>query len=86
MIKAKSFAEQVSMSTDLLYLVRGYDEGEPAWHFVMLENKNKKILFLNDIKQSSICLKKYGKILASGWGINPPDDILRKIKESLSCS
>ena len=82
MIKQNPFLEQVSQNADLLYLVRGSDEGEPAWHFLMLENRAKKALFLHDLNSKSINIKNYGKILASGWGESPPDNVTEEMKNN----
>ncbi|CAK5098275.1 unnamed protein product [Meloidogyne enterolobii] len=51
----------------------------PAWYYVLVD-KDKKKEFLE--KTGEINVKKYGKVLYSGWGIFPPKDIKDKmIKE-----
>jgi len=40
--------------------------------------------FKKDLKAAGIYLSQYGKILVSGWGENPPEDIDTKIKAEYS--
>lgn len=64
-----------------MYLIRGKDEGIPAWHYILVPNQN-----INQLKNhksgETIDCKKIGSIIqyrdnhrqiysASGWGINP---------------
>lgn len=64
---------------DMVYLVRGKDKGRPAWHYVLLD-KLKKPMFEKTIKTGAIDVAEYGTILYSGWGENPPQDIVDRIK------
>ncbi|XP_013402487.1 ankyrin-1 [Lingula anatina] len=64
----------------LVYLVRGKDRGRPAWHYVLVK---RKLLadFLIKTKGGSIDVADYGEVLYSGWGKDPPDDIVKKITD-----
>ncbi len=75
----RSFAEATKRSrADCVFLVRGKDRGKPAWHYVLVD-KDKKEMFLAKSKTGSIDVALYGQILYSGWGEDPPQDIMDKI-------
>lgn len=79
--KSKDFKDQVKRGQkDLVYLVRGKDSGKPAWHYVLVE-KSKLQIFLRKTQGGSLDVADYGRVLYSGWGENPPDDIIAKINE-----
>ena len=66
---------------EYVYLVRGTDRGKPAWHYVQVD-KLKLPLFLKKIDSGTIDVKDFGVIIFSGWGKDPPEDIVEKIKNS----
>ena len=70
-------------SHKLVYLVRGVDQGRKAWHYVLI-HRHKKEKFLAAIKSGTIDIAEYGMVIASGWGENPPQDLVRKIEEEYS--
>lgn len=70
-----------SSSGNLVYLVRGKDKGRPAWHYVRVRDKAILPIFLKKADGGPIDVSQYGTILYSGWGENPPDDIVKKIEE-----
>ena len=70
-------------SNELVYLVRGKDNGKAAWHYVYVD-KNKLPIFLKKVESGSIDVAEYGKVLYSGWGEDPSQDIVDKIKEEYS--
>ena len=77
----KNFAESTKKSRlDCLFLVRGKDNGRSAWHYVLVD-KNKREMFLAKSRSGSIDVALYGQILYSGWGENPPKDIVKKIED-----
>ena len=79
-----SFLEKIKSSrSELLYLVRGKDKGEKCWHYVMVD-KFKLPLFKEKLKTGSLDVADFGQILQSGWGENPPEDIVAKIKAEYS--
>ena len=63
----------------LLFIVRGEDKGCPAWHYVLVDEEK-----LNDynaqVATGTINVANYGRVLESGLGKDPPEDIVRKIK------
>ena len=63
----------------LVYLVRGKDRDRPAWHYVLVD-KEKEARFKEKVASGNVDVAKFGKVLHSGWGKDPPDDIRRKIK------
>ena len=56
---------------DRLILLRGKDNGKPAWHFVDVK-KTLTGLFYKRIKSGRLDVADFGTILASGWGTDPP--------------
>jgi hypothetical protein len=76
-----SFADKFRRSSgELVYVVRGKDEGKAAWHYVLVD-RVKLPVFLKKADGGPIDVSQYGKILYSGWGENPPEDIVQKIKD-----
>ena len=57
-----------------VYLVRGMDEGRPAWHYVLVD-KEKIEEFVAQVATGTIDVAEYGKILRSGSGENPSKEI-----------
>jgi hypothetical protein len=58
----------------LLHLVRGTDNGKSAWHYVMVE-PTKLNMFKEQVSTGTIEISKFGEILVSGWGKDPPKDV-----------
>ena len=63
-----------------VFLVRGKDRGKPAWHYVDVL-KPLSGLFHKRVKGGSIDVAKFGTVLASGWGQDPPDSKREEITE-----
>ena len=57
------------------------DQDRPVWCYILLEDDNEIRKKYEDEYQTCSWrdLKKYGKILAEGFGENPPNDITNKI-------
>jgi hypothetical protein len=68
---------------DLVYLVRGKDNGRAAWHYVLID-KVKLPLFQKAIRTGALDVSEYGKILYSGWGEDPPPEIIEAVRERYS--
>ncbi len=67
--------------SDLCYQVMGKDStGETAWYFILVD-KEKKEQFLAHKQGDSYDLADYGKIIASGYGNEVPDDVKEMLKE-----
>lgn len=67
--------------SDMCYQVMGKDTtGRTAWYFVLVD-KEKKDQFLGHKPGDSYDLADYGKIIASGYGEEVPDDVKEMLKE-----
>jgi hypothetical protein len=62
-----------------IFLIRGKDNGRPAWHYILVPPENVKIL-KKQKAGSNIDVTDYGKIVRSGWGENPSDKIVKEIE------
>ncbi len=72
---------KILKAADNIYLSVGTYNSKYTWHYVDID-KLKLPIFLNDIKnKNKIDVAQYGKILFSGWGKEPPEDIKKKIEE-----
>ena len=81
---SKKFTDKLQNSLgDLVYLVRGKDAGRAAWHYVLID-RVKLPLFKQKLKTGSLDVSEFGKVLYSGWGENPPADIVAEIKKQYS--
>lgn len=70
------FAEQVSnRKKDLLWLVRGEEMGMKCWFYVVIDQL-KLPIFKKQLGSESMNLLKLGQIIESGWGENPPEEIV----------
>jgi hypothetical protein len=54
---------------NLIWLVRGKDNGQLAWHYVLV----------HQLATGSLDVSHYGMILESGWGQDPPAEVTRAI-------
>lgn len=64
------------------YLVRGLEEGRPAWFYVLIDKLKLPILErLQTDNTNTINLSQYGDIIEQGWGKQPPEYIQKRIKE-----
>ncbi len=74
------FAKKISDSRKgHLFELYGVDEtGTKAYYFLLVD-KIRVTAFKNELKRGAFYLLDYGKILASGFGHNPP----QKLKESI---
>ena len=63
-----------------VFLVRGNDStGRAAWYFVLVDPA-KKAAF-RKAAAGQLELNAYGRIIASGYGTDPPDDVRRRMKD-----
>jgi hypothetical protein len=77
---ARSYADRVRRERgNNVFLVRGNDStGRPAWYFVLVDPA-KKAAFRKAFS-GQLQLNAYGRILASGYGADPPDDVRERMK------
>lgn len=72
-----SFVARVSHH-ELVYLVKGYSNEWPVWHYVVIDSL-KLAIFKRMLNSQSMDVSEYGHILDSGWGAEPPADATLKI-------
>jgi len=76
----KSVDPQKKALGQFIYLVKGVDAGRNAWYYVLVE-RLKVQLFLKALNDEIIHLEKYGKILYSAYGDEPPASVTQSIKD-----
>ena len=64
-----------------VFLIRGKDRGEPAWHYVLLENDEDIKKFRAKLASGIVDVDNYGQVLKSGWGKNPPNEVRQEIEK-----
>lgn len=80
----KSYTRMVEAGRgSLVYLVRGKNNGASAWYYLMV-NQTKLPLFKRHLNSPSLTLTNYGRVLYSGWGEDPPEEIRDKIAKEYS--
>lgn len=76
-----SFADRSKHNlSKYIYLVTGQDKGRDAWHYVLVDPPKLQV-FRAKTQGGSLDVADYGKVLYSGWGKTPPEDIKEKIKD-----
>ena len=66
--------------SSLIFTVRGTDKGRKAWHMVLVERELLDA-FREKVSTGTVDVDKYGYVIKSGWGKDPPDDVSDKIKK-----
>ncbi len=66
-----------------VFLVRGKDRDRSAWHYVLVDN-NKRELFLAATRRGSLDVADYGEVLESGWGQDPPEEVVKRIEDEFN--
>ena len=61
-----------------VYPVHGKDKGRPCWYYVLVDEE-KLDDFKAKVATGTIDLADYGRILKSGWGKDPPKNIVHEI-------
>jgi hypothetical protein len=64
-------------------LIRENKDGQPAWCYLLLADDDVDSIFLTDLTQSSdtdMQCVNHGKVLKSGWGEDPPNDVVEWIE------
>ncbi len=72
-----SFAGAIKQKSDTTYLVTLDTTRGTAWFYLKVE-KAKAPMFLNAMKQPSIDIAAFGRILARGFGKTPPEEMRAK--------
>lgn len=68
------------MGGELCFLVRGRDNEQPAWHYVLVERALLQI-FCRKTKGGQVEIAEYGQVLKSGWGQNPPAEDIHLVED-----
>ena len=74
---------------NLITLVRGKDHGEPAWHYVLLDDDEEVQKKFRDKVASGggvVDVADYGQVLKSGWGRDPPNEVRHEIDKEYRLS
>ncbi len=63
-----------------MFLIRGEDKGLECWHYVLVDAL-KMPLLRTKIRQlpCDLDVANYGKIIISGWGESPIEEVTRKV-------
>lgn len=77
LLKFSKFVKQ--KNCEQIYLITAKEKGRSAWYYLKVD-PTKLVLFKKEAEKGITGLNKYGKILYSGWGIEPPADIMKKIE------
>ena len=64
-----------------VFTVRGKDKGRQAWHIVLVE-KDLLESFRETVNSGTVDVAKFGYVIKSGWGKDPPDDIINLLKKN----
>ena len=67
----------------LLYLVTAKAEGKPAWYYLQVDEPKHKA-FKKQMETGSLDLAAYGKILYSGWGETPPENVAELVRQAFT--
>jgi hypothetical protein len=73
-----NFARKKTARSFKIFLTRGHFNGIRIWHYVKVDVL-KLPLYQKAVQSGSIEVDKFGEILFSGWGENPPDEIRHKV-------
>ena len=75
-------------TAERLFVVRSNDRGRPVWYYVLVVDDEDTIRILKDKTQGDNAgkhttnLEDYGKVLKSGWGEDPPNEMEEWIKKN----
>ena len=68
------------LAGDRVYCVRVEDRGRPTWCCVLVD-EDKEQAFRDKVESDTVYVADYGKVLYSGWGEDPPQYIVDKIRD-----
>ena len=64
-----------------VHLVRENQDGQPTWYYVLLADDDSTVLAnLTESSDTEMQGANHGKVLKSGWGENPPSDVVEWIE------
>ena len=70
---SSTWNNRIAIGMKNIYIVRGEDQGKPAWHYVLVDEE-KVDSFKAQIATGSIDVAKFGRVISSGWGKDPPKE------------
>jgi len=74
------FAAKVSNEIGVgIFLVLGKHDDRPLWHYVRVPRLRAEE-FKRSVRNGSLDVVKFGEVLFSGWGKEPPEEIQQKIR------
>jgi hypothetical protein len=78
----QKFAKQVQASKQQnIYLIKGEDKGLECWHYVHIDQVKLPLLQrLMDQVPCEIDVSRYGSVLRSGWGPEPPQEVKNAVE------
>lgn len=72
---------------DNLFIVRGKDQGRPAWHYILVPYSKVNVV-QNLPMHGTIDVKKFGEVIqyngnqyTSDWGENPPEKVKKWLEK-----
>jgi len=74
------FAELIQANNFSLYLTQGLAGDMPVWHYVKV-HKQQLPFFTKALKSGALDVAKYGEVVVSGWGKEPPAYIKERMKK-----
>ena len=77
-----TWKDRISSVSDRIFIVHDTDRGRRAWHYLLVDEDKLDAYnaVFSDGSKPSGTMGKYGQILYSGWGEDPPKDVQRKIR------
>jgi len=73
-------AQDKYVGGELCFLIRGKDKGRQCWHYVDVKRRLVEV-FLKKTRGGSVDVAIYGKLVKSGWGPDPEQEILDMIEK-----
>ena len=70
--------------SELVYLVKGKDDGRDAWYYVLVDPE-KHDKFLRDLNDNVIHLEDSGHIIRSAYGDNPDESVTKELERIWVC-
>lgn len=63
-----------------VFLVKGTKNGKAGWVYVLI-NKAMLPVFQHKVGQRGVDIAQYGEVLYSGWGMEPPEYVVKQLKK-----
>ena len=67
------------LGSELCFLVRGRDQEMSAWHYVQVD-RGVLDIFRIKTRGGAVDVAQYGRVIRSGWGTNPSEDIISEVE------